>query len=69
MELKAALASCLVLASGLILAVHFILIWLYGGVFIHEGKKLLLLIETIMSFAIVGFGMERLINSTLRRHK
>jgi len=69
MGLKTALASCLVIALGLILPVHFILFWMYGGVFIHESNKLLLLIETIVSFTIIGFGMERLINSTLRRHR
>jgi len=69
MELKAALASCLVIALGLILAIHFTLFWMYGGVFIYESNKALLLIETVMSFTIIGFGMERLINSTLRRHR
>ena len=69
MGLKATLASCLVIALGLILAIHFTLFWMYGGVFIYESNKVLLSIETAMSFTIVGFGMERLINSTIRRQE
>jgi hypothetical protein len=69
MGLKATLASCLVIALGLILAIHFTLFWIYGGVFIYESNKVLLSIETTMSFTILGFGMERFISSTIRRQE
>ena len=61
MSLKDAIASCLVIALGIILAVHFAMFWIYGGVFIHESNTIILIIETAMSVAIVGFGLERLI--------
>jgi len=60
MTVKDTLASCLIIALGAILALHFALFWLYGGVFIHESNKLILTIETVMSAAIIGFGLERL---------
>ena len=63
MTLKNILAFCLVIALGVILAVHFILFWIYGGVFIHENNRIILTIETVMSFVIFSFGVERLINS------
>lgn len=69
MALKEALASCLVIALGVILAVHFSLFWIYGGVFIYESNKVILLIETVMSVTILGFGVERLISSSMRRYR
>ena len=69
MKIKAALASYLVIAFGVILAVHFTLLWMHGGVFIYESNKTVLLIESIMSFAIVGFGIERLINAAFSRRR
>ena len=64
MSLKDAIASCLVIALGIILAVHFAMFWIYGGVFIYESNKIILIVETAMSIAIMGFGLERLISYT-----
>lgn len=62
MSLKDAAASCLVIALGIILAVHFAMFWIYGGVFVYESNKAILIVETAMSIAIMGFGVERLIS-------
>lgn len=64
MTLKEVIASCLVIALGIILIVHFTLFWVYGGVFIYESNKIILTLETVMSVAIIGFGFERLLSSS-----
>jgi len=64
MTIKDVISSCLVISLGIILIIHFALFWVYGGVFIYENNKFILLIETLMSLAIFGFGIERLMNST-----
>jgi hypothetical protein len=64
MALRDVIAYCLVIALGIILALHFALFWLYGGVFIYESNKIVLVVETAMSVAILGFGFERLAKST-----
>jgi len=63
MTVKDTIASCLIIALGAILALHFALFWVYGGVFIHESNKVILTVETVMSAAIIGFGLERLASS------
>ena len=63
MTIKDVIASCLVISLGIILVMHFILFWIYGGVFIYENNKIILLGETIMSVAIIGFGIERLLTT------
>ena len=63
MTVKDTIASCLIIALGAILALHFALFWVYGGVFIHESNKVILTVETVMSVAIIGFGLERLASS------
>jgi hypothetical protein len=63
MSVKDTIASCLIIALGAILALHFALFWLYGGVFIHESNKIILTVETVMSAAILVFGVERLASS------
>jgi hypothetical protein len=63
MTVKDTIASCLIIALGAILALHFALFWVYGGVFIHETNKVILTVETVMSVAIIGFGLERLASS------
>jgi hypothetical protein len=63
MSVKDTIASCLIISLGAILALHFALFWLYGGVFIHESNKIILTVETVMSAAILGFGVERLASS------
>ncbi len=63
MTIKDTIASCLIIALGAILALHFALFWLYGGVFIHESNKVILSVETLMSVSILCFGVERLISS------
>jgi hypothetical protein len=57
MTVKNTIASCLIIALGAILVLHFALFWIYGGVFIHESNKVILTVETVMSVAIIGFGM------------
>ena len=69
MKFKDIIAYCLVIALGIILALHFILFWIYGGVFIHESNKIILTIETVMSAAILIFGVERLISSTQKTNR
>lgn len=67
MTLKEIMAYCLVVALGLILIIHFTLFWIYGGVFIYEHNKIILALETIMSIGIIGFGIERLISTSIRK--
>jgi hypothetical protein len=67
MTLKEVISSCLVVALGLILIIHFTLFWIYGGVFIYEHNKIILALETLMSIGIIGFGIERLISTSLRK--
>jgi hypothetical protein len=69
MTLRDTIASCLVIALGAILALNFAFFWLYGGVFIYESNKVVLSIETAMSVAIFGFGIERLLCSANKKHK
>lgn len=69
MTLKNVIASSLVIALGAILILHFILFWMYGGVFIYESNKVILSIETVMSLAIFSFGVERLLNSATESYK
>lgn len=63
MKIKDVIAYCLVISLGIILAMHFVLFWIFGGVFIYEDNKAVLLLETIMSVAILGFGIERLLSA------
>jgi len=63
MKIKDVIASCLIISLGIILVGHFILFWIYGGVFIYENNKIVLFAETIMSIAILGFGIERLLTT------
>jgi hypothetical protein len=67
MTLKEIMAYCLVVALGLILIIHFTLFWIYGGVFIYEHNKIILALETLMSIGIIGFGIERLISTSVRK--
>ncbi|HEY49039.1 MAG TPA: hypothetical protein G4O13_03240 [Dehalococcoidia bacterium] len=69
MTLKNVLASVLVIALGVILIIHFTLFWIHGGVFIHESNKAILSVETVMSVAILGFGVERLLNYTKEKQR
>jgi hypothetical protein len=68
MTIKDVIAYCLVISLGIILAIHFVMFWVYGGVFIYEDNKTILILETMMSVAIFGFGIERLVASTGRQH-
>lgn len=67
MTLKEIVSSCLVIALGIILIVHFTLFWIYGGVFIYENNKVILTLETLMSVTIIGFGFERLLSTSSKR--
>jgi len=64
---KETIAYCLVIAFGLVLIFHFTLLWIGGGIFIHEQNKIILALETIMSISIIGFGIERLISTSGRK--
>ncbi len=69
MTIKDVIASCLVIALGIILVMHFAFFWVYGGVYIYESNKVILLLETVMSITILGFGVERLLASAKERDK
>lgn len=69
MTAKDVIASCLVIALGIILVIHFAFFWVYGGVYIYESNKVILLLETVMSITILGFGVERLLASAKERDK
>ena len=69
MTIKDVIASCLVIALGIILVIHFAFFWVYGGVYIYESNKVILLLETVMSITILGFGVERLLASAKERDK
>ncbi len=62
LTLRNIIAFSLVIALGIILAVHFALFWVYGGVFIYEDNRVILVIETIMSLSIIAFGIERFVS-------
>ena len=68
MTLKEVIASCLVIALGIILIIHFALFWIYGGVFIYENNKVILALETLMSITIIGFGFERLLSISNKKY-
>ena len=68
MTLKEVMASCLVIALGVILIIHFALFWIYGGVFIYENNKVILALETLMSITIIGFGFERLLSTSNKKY-
>ena len=68
MTLKEVIASCLVIALGIILIIHFALFWIYGGVFIYENNKIILALETLMSITIIGFGFERLLSTSNKKY-
>ena len=68
MTLKEVIASCLVIALGIILIIHFALFWIYGGVFIYENNKVILALETLMSITIIGFGFERLLSTSNKKY-
>ncbi len=69
MTIKDVVASCLVIALGIILVIHFALFWVYGGVYIYESNKVILLLETVMSIAILAFGVQRLLTSANERYE
>ncbi len=62
MTLRNMIAFSLVVALGIILSVHFALFWIYGGVFIYEDNKVILVLETLMSLSIIVFGIERFVS-------
>ena len=61
--MKKFISSALVLAFGLFLAYHFILFWVQGPVVIGEPNKIVLFGETLISLAIIAFGVEGLVRS------
>ena len=69
MSLKNVVAFSLVVALGVILIIHFVMFWIYGGVFIYEDNRVILALETLMSITIIGFGLERLISTYRNQSK
>ena len=53
--------------SGALLA-HFICIWIYGRIYIHEPNLLILTLETAFFIMVLGFGFGRFVAS-LRKPK
>ena len=68
MTLKEVIASCLVIALGIILIIHFALFWIYGGGVLYENNKVILALETLMSITIIGFGFERLLSTSNKKY-
>jgi ACR3 family arsenite efflux pump ArsB len=62
-NMRSIVSSCLVIALGLILTYHFILFWIQGQVVIEEPNKIICLLETVMGFAVIAFGVERLVRA------
>ena len=54
------LSSSLVVALGIIITYHFILLWIHGQVIIVEPNLYVRLGETFLGVAITVFGLERL---------
>ena len=61
--LRKLVSSCLVLSMGIILAYHFYLFWTVGSVIIEEPNRVILLIESMISLAIIAFGLELLLQN------
>ena len=57
------IASCLVIAFGVALALNLAYFWTDGGVYIYEDNRVILIIESAMAVGIIGFGIMRLVNT------
>lgn len=66
-EMKELVAYLLIISFGIILLLHFILIWIWGGVWIYEHSRINLFLESMMSIAIIILGIERALNKIYRR--
>jgi len=62
-QLDKFLTGCLVLSFGIILAYIFSVFWVHGDIILTEPNKLILLSETIMSVAIIAFGVRLLLRT------
>ncbi len=60
---KQFISNVLVLSFGIGLAYHFLLFWINGYILIGEPNKVLLLLETAMSFLIIAFALERFLRN------
>ena len=56
-------SGCLILSMGIILVYHFSLFWIVGGVIIEEPNRIILFFETLMSLAIIAFGLDLLLRN------
>ena len=63
MALKDLLASSLVIALGVLLVIQLGALWMYGGLFIYESNKVILVLETVLGITIIAFGVKRLVSS------
>jgi hypothetical protein len=55
MKIRVYILSLLAFAMASFLLVHFGLIWAYGKFYIYESNPLVLILETTMMVAILGF--------------
>ena len=56
-------SGCLILSLGIILVYHFSLFWIVGSVIIEEPNKMILFFETLISLAIIAFGLDLLVRN------
>ena len=49
--------ALLAFAMASFLLLHFGFIWLYGRFYIYESSRLMLLLETVMMVAVLGFSV------------
>lgn len=64
--LREVCGASLVIALGIILAVHFSLIWIHGTIVVQEPSRVILTLESIMTLWILSLGVRRMIE-ILRR--
>jgi len=55
-QLKSFISACLIISFGIILAYHFFMFWTAGSVIIGESNTYLLILESVVSVGIIGYG-------------
>ena len=61
------LGDSLIIALGVILAIHFTALWFVDGLLIYENNQVIKGIETAGSYFIIFFGFERFRDDARRR--
>jgi hypothetical protein len=69
MKTRFYMLSLVAFAMASFLLVHFCMIWVYGRFFIYESNTLVLILETIMIVAIMGFSLYCLLEHVLPSRK